>query len=450
MNIDELRKKRQLINQSTNDEINELQKLIEEAERVRGLLSEPDKLFNQIDLKFKELTALNEIDTLFIVFAASLQTLKWVLLPELKIPNIAELEPSISKEERMKSNERNHIGGIYDGKKSGSEYEIEKLEDYKNAHLNIKNKSEHEFYQRKSKYRTWIEILSQPVPFDALNANDKKFTPNIAGLNKQNKDGTYNNIYAKNHHVASLGHDPVLGWFFGTLNILTNTITYADFQSFDVKQGRKIRSTGEFITNKELLFSDQIVYFESRRTLYSIFNESMLSIEEDYKRLVAAIVRESIHLTSDKYCVQGLPIPILSTIDPIKAQEMIENGWNSIEFNKLILNDVKEIATSTILGTIINIIIQTIYLYCFDSVDDLNIRKVKIKKILNISNSIASSSNVFYVILTNKIGKIDIGGYILTISSLLKSADFIQSVKLEFMKEELDHLLNTNLEGNIE
>ena len=87
---------------------------------------------------------------------------------------------------------------------------------------------------RDTRYRSWIEILMRPVPYDAMISDDNGVIPNIANLN-----------------------------------------------GFD--------------------------------------------------KISAAVVRQSMHFASDKYCTEGLPIPLLSTINPQRAQELIEKGWNSQE-----------------------------------------------------------------------------------------------------------------------
>lgn len=433
MGLEELRKLRLELMAKSEHHIEEMNNIISETERVADVAHNSKQILNEIDARFEEVTGLNETDIAFLCMATMLQTLRWVLLPELKTPNMEELSTRIDKNERLGPNERKHIGGIYDGKKSGAEYEHDALEKYKEKYIDKVSDSKDEFYGRKNKFRSWIEILTQPVPYDAMNAMDKKFIPNIAGLNKQSPNGAYNNIYGKNHHVATLGHDPILGWIFGTANIMTNTVSFVDFQSFDVVQGHKIKSLGTFELSRELLFSDQAIDYSSPRNLISIFEECVMSTQEDYKRIAAAVVREAIHLASDKYCVEGLPIPILSTINPEKAQELIEQGWNSQEFKGLLKDDMKQIGVSAILAVLINVIIEAIYLFCLDSDDDINIRRVKVKKIQSISEIISSSSNVLYVALTENVAKLDIGGIGVTMLTLLNSQDFIAKVKQEYI-----------------
>ena len=214
-----------------------------------------------------------------------------------------------------------------------------------------------------------------------------------------------------------------------------------DFQNYDVIRGHRIRSLGEFATSSELQFSDQAIDYMSPRGVFDILGECFLSTKEDLKRLCAAVVRQAIHLASDKYCVEGLPIPILSSIDPQKAQELIEKGLNSIEFGKLVKHDLLQIGASAAISTIINLIIEAIYLFCIQSNLSMDVRRVKIKKIIRISDVISSSSNLLYVSLTKNINKLDIGGIGVTMINLLRSNDFIIGVKREYISENFNALV---------
>lgn len=441
MGLEELKAQRRILSDKTDHTLDEMKAVAIESKRISEVAHSSSQLIAEIDEQFERVTSLDNSDVAFLFFAVMLQTLRWIMLPELKIPRMDELELTIDKGERLASNERNHVGGIYDGKKSGAEYELEELAKFKEKHADIWKKSQKEFYDKQNEYRSWIEILTQPVPYDAMNALDRKDIPNIAGLNKQNKQGFYNNIYGKNHHVATLGHDPILGWIFGTANIMTNTISFVDFQSYDVKQGHKVKSSGEFLQSHELQFSDQAIDYSSPRSLFSILSECVLSTEEDYKRIAAAVVKQAIHFASDKYCVEGLPIPLISVISPEKAQELIEKGWNSIEFKELLKNDLKQIGLSAVLSMMINLVIESIYLFCFDSDVDIEIRKIKIKRILSISQIMSSSSTVLYVALTKNTAKLDVGGITTAMITLAHSKKFMQEMKQEYIRDQFASLV---------
>lgn len=43
-----------------------------------------------IDAQFEKATSLNSLDVSFLLFVTMLQTLRWILLPELKLPNMEQ------------------------------------------------------------------------------------------------------------------------------------------------------------------------------------------------------------------------------------------------------------------------------------------------------------------------------------------------------------------------
>ncbi len=56
-----------------------------------------------------------------------------------------------------------------------------------------------------------------PVPYDAMEGTRRIVIPGVSTDEK--------NLYGGNHHSATMGHDPILGYLFGTMNIMTRTIT---------------------------------------------------------------------------------------------------------------------------------------------------------------------------------------------------------------------------------
>ena len=162
------------------------------------------------------------------------------------------------------------------------------------------------------------------------------------------------------------------------------------------------------------------------------------SAVEDPKRIPAAVVRQSMHFASDKYCTEGLPIPLLGTIDPQRAQELIEKGWNSQELKYLLRTDLLNLGVNAAVSILINLILKSIYLFCMDGEEDIEILKVRIQKILLVSNIISSSSNILYVAVTKRIGKLDVAGIGVTLLNLFKSKKFISDIKQEFIARGIE------------
>lgn len=448
MSLDELRKRRELLDKKTDNTLKEVEDIVNESIRVGEIAGKAREIVDNLDEQFEKETMLEGKDIAFLFWAVMLQTMRWVLMPELKLVQLDELQPSVTKENRLKANEKNHEGGIYDGKSSGALYETNKLQEYRNQdkYENKVKKTQDAFCKGDNNYISWIEILTRNVPYDATQAKDALLIPNIAGLNKRNSKGLYNNIYGNNHHVATLGHDPILGWLFGTANIMTDTISFVDFTNYDVIRGHEVRSLGVFNETNELQFADMRIDYASPRDAFDIINECIQSAREDEKRIPAAVIRQAIHFASDKYCVEGLPIPILSTINTKKAQELIEKGWNSEEFKKLLKLDLAQVGISAAVDICINIIIETIYLFCCDSDEDVEIRKAKIKRILEVGSAITTSSNLVYVAVTDNMKKIDIGGVGVTLVKIFTTDSFIAQLKREYITRHFSELVNKNEE----
>lgn len=347
-----------------------------ETQRVADVLENIDTLVSSLDAEFEKRTGIfNPNDMKYLFVAVMLQSLRWVISPELKTLNMENQELHVEKDQRLKSDEKNHKGGIYDGKSSGKKYEDKKINEYMKKHPEKVESAKKEYHGEKgrdTRYRSWIEILMRPVPYDATNSDDNGVIPNIANLNGFDENMMqYKNICGGNHHAATLGHDPVLGWIFGTMNIMSSTITFVNFLTFEVSQ-----------TNPQLNKWKQTINYARPYGYAEMLGYCIGSAVEDPKRIPAAVVRQSMHFASDKYCTEGLPIPLLGTIDPQRAQELIEKGWNSQELQYLLRTDLLNLGINAAVSILINLILKSIYLFCMDGEEDIEILKVRIQKIL--------------------------------------------------------------------
>lgn len=406
--------------------------IVWETQRVADVLENIDKVVNSLDAEFEKRTGIfNPNDMKYLFVAVMMQSLRWVISPELKTLNMENQKLQVEKDQRLKGNEKNHKGGIYDGKSSGKKYENQKINEYMKKYPEKTLSSKKEYHGEKGRdteYRNWIEILMRPVPYDVMNSDGNGIIPNIVGLNDFDKSmEQYKNICGGNHHVATLGHDPILGWLFGTLNIISSTITFVDFSTFEVNQ-----------ISPQLNKWGQTINYARPYGYPELLGYCIRSVQEDIKRIPAAVVRQSMHFASDKYCTEGLPIPLLSIINPQRAQELIEKGWNSQELKYLLQTDLLNLGINAAVSILINLILQSIYLFCMDGTEDIEILKVRIQKILLVSNLISSSSNILYVTVTKRIGKLDVAGIGVTLLNLFRSKKFIADIKQEFIARGIE------------
>lgn len=258
----------------------------------------------------------------------------------------------------------------------------------------------------------------------------------ILGVKEKNK-----NLFGKNHHSATLGHDPVLGYFFGTINIMTSTITF----------------------NKPLFPTNKVnhpVINESVSFIKTFYTAIEAGIDDKY-RIPAAIIRQTMHLASDVNTKMGLPIPLLNAE---MQQKLLEKGWNSKELEKITKVLGKNLAVfslQVIIGIFINMIIKTLHLMMYDEAKDGNydLYNVRTQRILKISNIIAESLNIVYVGSSIVIGKqtgnpelikegmkrIDLGGYIVAVHQIVKSSLVQEKIRTEYLENKLyDKFLGEN------
>ncbi|MCK9171411.1 MAG: hypothetical protein M0P01_13440 [Treponema sp.] len=377
-----------------------------------------DIVVDDIEKQFAQKTSiLNFKDQTFLWTAIALQTLRWTLLPEFKIDDI---KPVFDDREKAAK---------------GGNREKKDQENYLSERSNKKSKDGH-------KHLDWEEYYKRPVPYDAMIGEGAQ---NIA-INDVINYGK--NLTGKNHHAATLGHDPVLGYLFGTMNIMTSTITF-----------------------HKVFFPTNFVYYETHTvgeskgfipTVIEMVNAEV----EDTFRVPAALARQAMHMVSDKMTKMGLPIPLLSAE---AQQKLLRKGWNSKELERItesLKNHWKEnlgiVALQFALALIINLIIQTLHILMFNEEKDvyMDLYKIRTHKILATSSVIAESINIAYVggtvavglktgnadTIRHGLGKIDIGGYIEALHQIVSSATLQKKLRREFLEYKLYEKLDAGHE----
>lgn len=228
-----------------------------------------------------------------------------------------------------------------------------------------------------------------------------------------------------NHRVSTLGHDPVFGFIFGTSNILTSTIT---------------------CINKPIITTHHVVYtpkalIEQKASTPEMFQAVSNRIKNDKSSVVAALIKQMMHIASDMYTPCGIQLPganlILSKRTVDKLTRFIGTG------------DVLKIGASATLSSFINMIIGTIHgcLMMTEENGDLSERvySVRTRKIILYSNMIASSSSILAASLTKNIRNLDIGGFAILAYRLFTDEHFIRDLKYEFLNSEVSKIYENKM-----
>lgn len=237
---------------------------------------------------------------------------------------------------------------------------------------------------------SWQDVLLQSVPYDAIKTSSHVTATGISGTT---------------HRYRTLGHDPILGWIFGTANIMTNSLTKYNLETYQV--------------------SNMIIQRHYPLGVVGMLEKTVEYGKNDPILLGAAVVRQAVHFGSDYFTKQGLPVPIISTVNNQLAGDMISK-WHI---------DMYSITRGAAVSILINQLISCVHSLFYDGIteSDRKLYEVRTRKILSYSNLIASGTNIAVTAITRDFSKLDIGGLAVTIYRLISDAKFIREVKEEFI-----------------
>ena len=241
----------------------------------------------------------------------------------------------------------------------------------------------------------WNEVLFQSVPYDMF--ENSNYVRNI-GLS-----GT-------THRYRTLGHDPLLGWIFGTANIMTSSLTKNNFETFQVSVERH-----------------EVVRHYPNGCI-GMLNKAGEYATDDKKLLAASVARQAIHFGSDMFTKQGLPLPFISSLNNDLAKDMLTK-WNIDTWSF-----IKGSSLSILINNLIFCIHQLFYNKEKDGSRDYY--EVRTRKILSYSNTISTGSNILVTALSHNGKLLDVGGIAVTLYRLISDYKFIHKIKEEFLEKE--------------
>lgn len=349
----------------------EIQSAFDEAEEINNQFSRKTSIVNKTDLSF-------------LAIATALQVAKALIFPY--VAEKFNYGKSFDSSERLDHND--------------------KILEKKHKEANDKFRDKH---MGKHGTGQWINILYQTVPYD--------ITRGSANLGI--------NMGGKYHRLHTLGHDPVLGWIFGTANILTDCITFNDFHTNRISRIDPVTGSKKMIITPEVVFMGQM------------FKECYDMVRADFLNLPAALFAQAQHLKSDEFTKLGLPVPLLSSINEDFASKLYSENYDALCFAR----DAKIVGASFVVTKLFDIIISLTHGLFRKTDEDKDLYEVRTRKILLISNSIASTSTIINTAITKNLKKLDIGSLLNTITRLFSDVRFIMNIKKEFIESEISNKL---------
>lgn len=359
-----------------------------ENRRILSAISNVRNITRDYDREFEEKTGLNKADIKFLFLAVALQCARIYL-----INKVTKLE-SAGKgdlEKRLKSIQKRGLNNFSNGN----------------------NEINSEMYAPMSQI-----IVTPGVPYDATNG--------IAGLT------------SGNHRFTTLGHDPLIGLLFGTANILTNTITLVNRNSiipiphtycvdYDFNP-----SSAKIYKNPVVMQVDDATALKNTSMMFSKIKNRVWD-HGDYSSLIAAIIKQCIHIGTDLYTTAGIQIP---------GANLVLSGKNVEDLTRIIsTGDLLKAGANAAIAELINIIISILHMLTYTPACGMSreLYNVKTRKIINYSGIIAQSCNIGVTVFKAlKKGPIalkdmDFGGLLICMKNLITNVHVIHDIKMEFI-----------------
>lgn len=346
----------------------------DQYENICEFLQEAPQTWCKIEEEFYEQIKLQKRDLPIFFTAVALQVLRIILINYLT--QIEKAGKGNKKEDKLHLIEKK-IMGRFQGKEDDDQ---------------------------RSYYASLFQITHERgVPYDATAFLDDK----------------YKIFKGANHRFSTLGHDPVLGLLFGTMNIMTNTITCIE---------KPIIST--YHVKYENYKNPKIA---SRASTVIMIDEARKRIAEEQEAAYTALIRQIIHIGTDLYTPCGIALPGVEIILPKKKVEMLTKCIST--------GDVLKMGGSSAFQGMIDWIISSFHSLTYDEMidGDFELFLDRTRKILLYSNVIAESSNLLNVAIRTwggqkgAIKRIDWGGIANLCNQIVREIRLRHELESEFV-----------------
>lgn len=348
----------------------------------------------RIDREFKERTKLQDADAAFVVAATMLQVARVLVINSLT--EVERAGAGNAKEDAL----HNFQDRVFSGFDDGGPAESGRLFASK-SHI----------------------LSSRGVPYDATRYEAENLKI----------------FKGANHRFATLGHDPVLGLVFGTSNIMTNSITCVkDANVFGI--GARIPAT--YSVSYDAFGKNPLIGAPAGTVEMLVAAGRRVVSEPD--AAAAALIKQLIHIGTDLYTPCGIQVPF--------ANLVLDKAHTEALTKYVSTGDVLKVGMQAGMTVLINWLIAALHGCSLIFKDDgsdycTEMYQARTKKIILISDTIATSSSVVQASITKNPKCLDLGGAAVLVYRLFSNARFVAKLKEEFLQSELDKIYDERAKG---
>lgn len=215
-----------------------------------------------------------------------------------------------------------------------------------------------------------------------------------------------------------LGYDKYLGWVFGVLNLLTDTVTTKALKSYSVK--RSLDENAKPFLDREV------------STLLQIVQPVVQSVLDNKEAVIASVVREAAEL--------GIPDSGNDSVLELykRALALERKSSDLADQSRQVLHPLWEQADSLLddvaFDSLVNTIVAALHSLMYHSSDgDLSHYTLRTNKIILYSGILATAASSLPALLEEDLSGINFGGLINSLLSLFHSTSFWINLKADFL-----------------
>lgn len=292
--------------------------------------------------------------------------------------------------------------------------------------------------QRTEKYFASIpQIITNPVPFDAITSSNADIKSEVV-------------LGGSNHRFKTIGHDPILGFIFGTANIMTNTITISTGVSLENILPFKTYHVGTMpiseVDPTKGLMDKLYERADTREMFISIIKRIQDDYQEGFTAYGTAIIKELVHLLSDIKTAHSLPIPFIGVLSPnISRRMQLYLGIDSL----VMASNTVEYIVAKMVDYGILVAREFWWKNVEEGVCDEQSLQARLKKIETFINDGAIVGESFYMVrkLISKDVKQAIQGYsfgsvLHSVQTIINNGDLINQLRHEYVVKHATEYIN--------
>lgn len=225
-------------------------------------------------------------------------------------------------------------------------------------------------------------------------------------------------LAAKDQPLQKTFNNDAMNWLFGIINNITGTRTASNFTSVDADSGQTVKTP-------------------------HIFQQAFHSIKEDPMRLPAAVYA----LYAQEKAAKGETVDVLSPVTEAFSPQMMSDLYKG-QFEQLAtMHDLTVVGQQAALPLMVNMAIGLLHGFMYNPETDgpREFYDARTRKILLLSNLMASGSNLAFTAGTEKWMKLDLGGLLVTASRTIQDVAYLTNLEDHFLQQQMDKALEQEL-----